>query len=482
MQRLNAKRWNLDAMSHPLFWVALISLLVNDNWLKGHGPAWLTGKLSDFAFLVVAPCVLVAVLPTAWVRLRRAAFLFPFFVIAAVDLSPAISDAFVAAAGVVGLHWRLWPDVTDLLALLVLPVTARIVGVGASTTRAPVPSVQACGVIIGTWACIATSAPPEYSANTLLANRTGQSITVRLSPLAYDSSCTNISEDATKLTLGDVHSPRTYTLAAGELLEIKTEDGEPPAGVYNCGGASYQGDGCEVLYVEVEGLPGALVAGQVWDYDSNEDTCDRRLKPASRPLRGYLDVVKSGANLALQPGEGLAVATLDRDTLQARPVSPGSCAGIATDYLKAIEQSTATCDVDSDCVGVIGFTTATTQSCSVYFNKQAVAATLAPGLTDAWANKQCRGATPCTPTAPALCIEGKCRAGCTNNPALPLCPGSVATPDCPFTCYSPPRNPLEPYRPPYTPPDASPFSPSLDAAVPPDACSYTGIASSLCPR
>jgi hypothetical protein len=40
-----------DPLRQPLWWGALALLLVNDNLLKGSGlaPAWLTGKLSDFA-------------------------------------------------------------------------------------------------------------------------------------------------------------------------------------------------------------------------------------------------------------------------------------------------------------------------------------------------------------------------------------------------------------------------------------------------
>ena len=72
-------------------------LLVNDHLLKGAGwpPRWLTGKLSDFAFLIVGPVLLVVLLaarlpaPAAgagdgW-RWR--------LVFVATDVSPALSDA-----------------------------------------------------------------------------------------------------------------------------------------------------------------------------------------------------------------------------------------------------------------------------------------------------------------------------------------------------------------------------------------------------
>jgi hypothetical protein len=54
-----------------LWWAALALLIINDNLLKGHGvvPGWLTGKLSDFAFLVVAPVVFAALLPRRHDRL-----------------------------------------------------------------------------------------------------------------------------------------------------------------------------------------------------------------------------------------------------------------------------------------------------------------------------------------------------------------------------------------------------------------------------
>src|SRR5262245_49551402 len=50
------------ALLHPLWVFSLGVLLLNDHYLKGSGvlPGWLTGKLSDFAGLVVAPVLLAA--------------------------------------------------------------------------------------------------------------------------------------------------------------------------------------------------------------------------------------------------------------------------------------------------------------------------------------------------------------------------------------------------------------------------------------
>jgi hypothetical protein len=52
------------ALSHPLFWSALVGLLVNDHVLKpAHVlPGWVVGKLSDFVGMLVAPVVLTVLL------------------------------------------------------------------------------------------------------------------------------------------------------------------------------------------------------------------------------------------------------------------------------------------------------------------------------------------------------------------------------------------------------------------------------------
>src|SRR4051812_14533255 len=60
-------RFDVSAVGHPLWWGSLAVLVANDHLLKGRGvvPSWLTGKLSDFAFLIVAPVLAAALLPRA---------------------------------------------------------------------------------------------------------------------------------------------------------------------------------------------------------------------------------------------------------------------------------------------------------------------------------------------------------------------------------------------------------------------------------
>jgi hypothetical protein len=52
-----------SGLLHPVALVAIALLLVNDHVLKQAYPGWLTGKLSDFAGLVMFPLLVATVLP-----------------------------------------------------------------------------------------------------------------------------------------------------------------------------------------------------------------------------------------------------------------------------------------------------------------------------------------------------------------------------------------------------------------------------------
>ncbi|MBL8617663.1 MAG: hypothetical protein JNM72_18795 [Deltaproteobacteria bacterium] len=57
-----------DGPLHPLILGAAALMALNDQLLKGWGPGWLTGKLSDLAGLAFAPALLVALLELALCR------------------------------------------------------------------------------------------------------------------------------------------------------------------------------------------------------------------------------------------------------------------------------------------------------------------------------------------------------------------------------------------------------------------------------
>ncbi|HYJ08231.1 MAG TPA: hypothetical protein VEX18_04465, partial [Polyangiaceae bacterium] len=149
------------ALRSPIFGVALLVLVLNDHWLKGAGllPGWLTGKLSDFAGLIVAPLLLVSVL-----RLRaRGARLLCWAAVAAVfsaiKLWPSAARALEQLTGAVGLSWRIWVDPSDLLALSVLPLGWWVLRSSAAAAPAPRASwwFERVTAMLAMLACMATS-------------------------------------------------------------------------------------------------------------------------------------------------------------------------------------------------------------------------------------------------------------------------------------------------------------------------------------
>jgi hypothetical protein len=59
------------ALLHPAFVVSLVVLIANDHWLKHTYPGFWSGKLSDFAAVLILPLFLQALFEVAVFRLRR---------------------------------------------------------------------------------------------------------------------------------------------------------------------------------------------------------------------------------------------------------------------------------------------------------------------------------------------------------------------------------------------------------------------------
>jgi hypothetical protein len=114
------------AFRHPLWWGALGVLVLNDHVLKRAllVPAWLTGKASDVAGLLVAVPLVVACVAarSAWARRAVAVGVAALFV--ALELSPAFVAEVERVSRALGIPWRLWTDPTDLLALVFLPLAS----------------------------------------------------------------------------------------------------------------------------------------------------------------------------------------------------------------------------------------------------------------------------------------------------------------------------------------------------------------------
>ena len=156
----------LRALSHPVWWLALGLLIVNDHVLKGAGllDPMVTGKLSDLAGLIVAPMLMASILRAH----RQSTLLFCHLavgiVFAAINLSPAIASLWSGAFASFGVPCRVWSDPSDLAALPALAVSWRLLVPAAARTEHLRPTaitwIRRLALATGALACIASSPWP----------------------------------------------------------------------------------------------------------------------------------------------------------------------------------------------------------------------------------------------------------------------------------------------------------------------------------
>jgi hypothetical protein len=100
----------LDALVHPVPLAALALLLANDHIFKVTNPGWLSGKLSDFAGLILVPFVLLAAwdlvrlalpaLPAAGPRVALASVIVVVVAFTVIEVVPLGSDVYRVSLGV----------------------------------------------------------------------------------------------------------------------------------------------------------------------------------------------------------------------------------------------------------------------------------------------------------------------------------------------------------------------------------------------
>lgn len=234
MSRSNDETWSPSlALSHPLFAAALLLLIVNDHLLKGAGvlPAIVTGKLSDFAGLLVAPVVLAWIVRARTDRAWLGAHLAIGLGFIALELSPVIAALVEHASRAIGFAWRVWPDPTDLLALPCLALSFTSFGPrlrARSSRYAPLVGVLAL------LACTATSqqSPParypfrpggRIETDVYLRHTGTEDLQVRVVRLRDEVvvDCDTLSDPPEgALGAGDFAHERTWTLARGDMIPL----------------------------------------------------------------------------------------------------------------------------------------------------------------------------------------------------------------------------------------------------------------------
>jgi hypothetical protein len=441
---ISANRWfDFGPLRHRLWWLALVVLLVNDNLLKGAGivPGWLTGKLSDFAFIVVAPVLLTTLLPMGWPGRRALAFATVAAVFCAADLSPAASEAIVTLAARVGLAWRLWPDVTDLVALSMLPLAWWIAGRRTPDGyRRGRSLLEVGGIALGALACLATGAPEKYRHFPFFVNRTATARNVELTWLLRKTECTaDLPALAATLSPGDLDDPHAVALASGQVtaLDVPPAPTGVMAGTCNNLPATYTADPeCMAAVVAVAGGPAVLVSSlRHWSVSAAEkaplacstpaqdvSTCAAAMPVASDPGKDALSLVDSNGRLEFTAGARLRMTFVDPAAIALRASSAPGCRDRLEQFQTLVELAKE-CTTDADCQVLNADLAVPGRGvCNVYVNRSLTFATLVD-LRDTW-NRLC--ATDDTfvcsgqvPVQPAACHAGRCG---------PLCPDVALEP------------------------------------------------------
>jgi hypothetical protein len=197
---------------HPLWLGALVVLAANDQWLKFADllPPVVTGKLSDVAGLLVAPAILATCLDLRSKRSWWLAHLAIAIVFASLQLSTFAADRWSSLMGAFGFPWQITSDPTDLIALPMLLVSARVLW---PAMRVPSPklarrSAEAGAAAVGLLCCVATSREPpgagwlpDIEADVWLHNGTGEEQVIRVRPLraSVQLDCYVVAQDPARL-------------------------------------------------------------------------------------------------------------------------------------------------------------------------------------------------------------------------------------------------------------------------------------------
>lgn len=260
-------------LTHPLFWAALALLVVNDHVLKQARvlPGVVTGKLSDFAGMLVAPVLLVAIVRTRTRVGRGAVFALVGGLFVLLKLFHPFADLLEKVTAHTPLPWRLWCDPTDLVALAVLPLGWWLAAKNSESVERP--RLGAClhtaGLLVGVFACAATSVSTErYRGTAFLFNGTARTQTLRLYRLQTPLDC-----DRPVTAPADWPGRDAFTLqscpilAPGDLLPL--DEGWTDLGRWDDLGtfsvdshfdAGVIGPPCDAVLLQAEGLEPIVVA------------------------------------------------------------------------------------------------------------------------------------------------------------------------------------------------------------------------------
>jgi hypothetical protein len=285
------------SLVHPLWLGALALLVLNDHLLKGGGllPGWLTGKLSDFAGLLVAPAVLATLLGVASRRGLLAAHAAVCAGFSLINLFPGIARAVEALTAPTPFPWRITVDPTDLIALPMLVVSYRVLGASMRRPAHVAAFARRASLMAGSLASVATSyvdpcqetgecggppIPSQGDASLLLGNTTESEQFVRLRHLRDSvqiERCEALLQDPTRALSRELFGPaELWQVGPGQAIPL-------------------QNAGCDAYLIDGDGLAMTLLA---WS-SAQFPTRFMPISTEAAPPDAVISLQRDGARLRL---------------------------------------------------------------------------------------------------------------------------------------------------------------------------------------
>lgn len=263
-----AELWPARALLTPTWIGALALLVANDHWLKGSGllPGVLTGKLSDFAGMLVAPVLLATLLRVRSRGALLACHAAVAIVFSGIQLSTGFAAQWSALMGMFGHPWTITCDPTDLLALPFLILSWKLL-VPQMDPRLPAfAPLQRTAVgalsVFGLWSTVATSDTEPFEPGDVwyqdvfgthfINNANDFDIALHIRPLRSDVliDCAQVANDPGRLLDEDVFGEAVHwSLPARTNVAFTLPSSE-------CGAVWVAGEGIEPRIVFVDGYPG----------------------------------------------------------------------------------------------------------------------------------------------------------------------------------------------------------------------------------
>lgn len=262
-------------------WVASLALLIaNDHFLKGSGllPGVVTGKLSDFVGMIVAPVLLAALLGVRSKRALALCHVAVALVFTGIQLSPAFADQWSALMGLFGYPWVITCDPTDLIALPFLLVSWTLLVPEMDPSKPVLVPIQRTAVgaltLVGLWSTVATSRGGgidfddewyvDVEGHLYVNNANDSTIALHIRPLSTDVQidCGEVSRDPGRLLTQDAFGEAVHWELPGRTnVGIVFREAE-------CGAVMIAGEGIPptIVFVEQVGslqwFPGQTFEGE----------------------------------------------------------------------------------------------------------------------------------------------------------------------------------------------------------------------------